>query len=505
MVILKITNIKINIILVIILCKILFILGEDNKNNRNTIILNIKRKLIDKEIIDKEKKEKNYYSLIVNKLVPNNLYIDFTINSKNVNIPGYLTFTSQYNYYGFDTCIQSENDNIFNISSILQHLPDLKKINNQYQNYYYLNDNISISDIEKNIIELNNIEIIISERNERQVRCLIVGLNPIMDLKQNHGIKNLPLAIKSYKKIKNKNNFQTYLTILYQKNKVSMLIGQPPHLIYPDSYHIKAYKEIENYNIKREFNNYYMNNLNTWTIKLDQVSIGNDTYTNGEKFIGQFSLDYIPFMVPMDFFRQYLSYGLENYISKNICKKKSRPLINKFAHSIINDKKQTYMFISCEKDKIENLTEFYEQMPDFSFKSKELNKTFKFKGKNLFFEEDNFLVLMIMPDLFNKMIITFGKIFMEKYLFCFNYDRNTIGFYDESIKINNYNKNISANKINFELFFILIVVFFFVIIIYMFHLIKGKKTKGNLILKNNDNKNDLIEKELIDINKDNEG
>ena len=42
---------------------------------------------------------------------------------------------------------------------------------------------------------------------------------------------------------------------------------------------------------------------------------------------------------------------------------------------------------------------------------------------------------MLMPDLFNKNIISLGKIFMEKYLFCFNYDRNVIGFYDENLKI----------------------------------------------------------------------
>ena len=179
-------------------------------------------------------------------------------------------------------------------------------------------------------------------------------------------------------------------------------------------------------------------------------------------------------------------------------------MTSKFAHSIINDKKQTYIFISCQKDKIENLTEFYERMPEFSFKNKELNKTFKFEGKNLFAEVGNFLVLMIMPDLFNKIIVTFGKMFMEKYLFTFNYDRNTIGFYDESIKIKNLNKNISENKIPIEVVFFFIFVLFLVIILFMFKFLKGKKLKGKLNLDDKDNQDDLIEKELIDINKENE-
>ena len=465
----KKSNIKINIILEIILCKILFILGKDNIANKNTIIIEVKQKLIDKSFEDEEIKNENYYNLIVNKLVPNNLYLEFKINSEKAQIPGYLTFTAQYNYYGLDTCIKLENDNIFNITSTFN---------------------------------MNDIDIIIPENNEKQAKCLIVGLNPIRDLQKNMGIKNLPLVIKSNKKIKN--NFQVYLTILYKINEIFMLIGEPPHLLYPNLYHIKSYKEIENYNLKNEFSTYYMKNLNAWTIKLDQIYIGNDSYTNGEKFIGQFSLDYIPFIVPMDFFRKYLSYGLDYYISKNICSQKGRPLTSKFAHSIINDKKQTYIFISCQKDKIENLTEFYERMPEFSFKNKELNKTFKFEGKNLFAEVGNFLVLMIMPDLFNKIIVTFGKMFMEKYLFTFNYDRNTIGFYDESIKINNLNKNISENKIPIEVVFFFIFALFLVIIMLMFKFLKNKKLKGKLNLDEKDSQDDLIEKELIDINKENE-
>ena len=202
----KISNIKINIFLEIILCKILFILGKDNIINKNTIIIEVKQKLMDKSFEDEEIKAKNYYNLIVNKLVPNNLYLEFKINSEKAKIPGYLTFTSQYNYYGLDTCINSENDNTFNISSNFYNLPYLQLFNNEYQKYYYIKENISISDIKNYSINMNNIEIIIPETNEKQTKCLIVGLNQIRDLQQNMGIKNLPLLIKSNEKIKNLQN-----------------------------------------------------------------------------------------------------------------------------------------------------------------------------------------------------------------------------------------------------------------------------------------------------------
>ena len=514
MVIYKISNIKINIILVIILCKIIFIFGkETNYNDKNTIILNIKNAIIDNSIIEKEIKEKNYYDLIINKLVPNNLYIDFNINSENVKIPGYLTFTTQYTYYGTDTCLQLGNDIIFNISKSTETLPFFQLKNNEYQKYFHLKENISIYDIEKNLININNIDIVLPENNEKKGRCLIVGLNPIMNLKQNKGIHNLPLSIKSNKKDK---NFQTYLTLLYHINNGTMLLGKPPHLIYPDLFIIKNYKEIENYNMKQDMSSFYLKNHDIWSIKIDQIFFGKNTLSENQTFSAHFSLDYIPFMVPMEIFRKYLSFGLDFYISKNICTQKGRPLSNKYAHSIINDKRQTFVFISCEKNKIENISEFYEHMPDFSFRNKELNKTFIFKAKELFFEESNFLVLMIIPDLFNKFVITLGKIFMEKYLFCFNYDRNVIGFYDENMgsKIiiknnNNNNKNnkVSENKFPFELVFVLISIFFlFCCLIFMVKFFKGKKIKGNIRLQNNENKNkdDLIEKELIDVKEENE-
>ena len=503
MAIFRIPNMKMNIFFFIIVCKITSIFPINIINNKNTLILEVKNVLIDEAIFNKEKKEKNFYNLIVNKLVPNNLYLDFKINSENVQIPGYLTFATEYNYYGTDICLKLEKDNIFNISSNIQQLSNFQTFNNEYQKYYYVDENISFADINNHLIKCNNIRVIFPQINENKAKCLILGLSPIIDLNQNKGIENLPLAIKSIKKKNNNNNFQTYLTILYQNNTVFMTIGEPPHIVYPDLYSIKNYKEIANYNLNNELSTFFLKNKNIWTIKLDQIIIGNDTYKNGEKFLGQFSLDYIPFILPMDIFRKYLSHSLDYYISKKICFQKGRPLTSQFAHSIINNKKQTFIFIYCEKDKIENLTEFYSQMPDISFRNKELNKTFTFEGKNLFVEEDNFLVLMIMPDLFNTIIITLGKMFMEKYLFCFNYDMNTIGYYDGIMRKSKVVKNITENKFPVEYYYVLIPIIFLVIIIFMFGFFRSKNKKGNVIMENKDNKDDSIEKELIDINKEN--
>ena len=182
-----------------------------------------------------------------------------------------------------------------------------------------------------------------------------------MNLKQNKGIHNLPLSIKSNKKDR---NFQAYFTLFYNNDNDILLIGKPPHIIFPDLFNVKNYREIENYNMRQDYNSFFLKNHDIWSIKLDQIYFNNTIISDNQTFTSQFSLDYIPFLVPMELFREYLSLGLDFYLSKNICKQKSRPLSNKYAHSIINDKRQTFVFISCDKNKIENISEFYERMPD---------------------------------------------------------------------------------------------------------------------------------------------
>ena len=192
----------------------------------------------------------------------------------------------------------------------------------------------------------------------------------------------------------------------------------------------------------------------------------------------------------MELYRKYLSQYLDIYISNHICEQKGRPLSNKYAHSIIGDKRQTFIFIYCKKNKIDNMTQFYDEMPEINFINNELNKNFVFKGKELFVEEKNYTVLMLMPDMFNKMTITFGRLFMEKYLFCFNYDKNVIGFYD-----NNYTRNqaIIKNNIPTGIFALLIAILLLGVFFFMIKYFKFKRIKE---------KNDIIERELIDVNEE---
>ena len=190
----------------------------------------------------------------------------------------------------------------------------------------------------------------------------------------------------------------------------------------------------------------------------------------------------------MELFSHYIDIYFKKYINNKICYKKGRPLSNKFAHTLQDDKKQTFIFIYCDKNKIENISKFYDSMPTLKLRNDLLNKTFEFSGKELFVEEDDNISLMLIPDLFGEIRITLGKIFMEKYQFTFDYDNNKIGFYDYEFKtneINNLSLNyFSSNDYKFYLFIITFASILVIIIKFGYH---------------NKNRNNIKEEELIEL------
>ena len=478
-------------------------------NINNIIILPLKNKNIPINNIEKEKSS-DPLGLIINKIIPNNLFLDIKINSHNIEFPGYLTFNSLYNYYGKDSCIKIENNSVYEIYSPQEKLSGIKIFSNKYHEYYILKENITIFTINKsnnnyNLEEIEEMDIIIPEGNERKAECLILGLYPHANNKSNILLKNLPLSIKSNKN----NNFKTYFTFLYnntQKDKDNiiiknndlknneniglLIIGELPHIIYPKLFNNIKYKEINNYNMEKNYGDFYSkdSDKNPWSIEINKIYL-NNKFIFIENITGIFSIDYAPFLVPIELFNNYINIYLKDYINNYICYKKGRPLSKYFTHTLHDDKRQIFIFIYCEKNKIENSTKFYDTIPTLKLTNNLLNKTFEFSGKELFVEDDENIYFMLIPDIFNKNRITLGKIFMEKYLFTFNYDYNKIGFYDfefNNNKINSFLLN------HFSLLFFkvsLFIIFFGAIIMIMINYIHIN-TKN---LKNNN------EEELINI------
>ena len=514
-------KIHINILLLIISSKILYILSNNISNDKDYIIFPLKiMKIADEEI--KKEESSDHLGLIINTFVPNNLYLNIKIDSGKIEFPGYLTFTSEYNYFGIDNCLKLRNSKKYNILSPLEQISGINIFTNDYQKYYYLEENMTTyifnndNHNKKEEFKILNMNFILPEDNEGKAECLIIGLNPIINKKTDIEYKSLPSKIKSNSI---NSNFKTYLTFLYnysykdnkiilnsfknnEENDGLLVIGKLPHMINPKLFNSLNYKEIDNYDEEKEkdYKNYYIKTLkeNSWAIKINNISFNSKNNTRNiteESFIGQFSIDIIPFLLPMNLFRDYIDVYLNDFLSKGICNKKGRPLNKKFTHTLQDDKRQTFIFIYCKKGKIENISNFYESLPIFKIQNNLLNKSFEFSGKELFMEDDEYTYLMLIPDLFNNNRITLGRLFMEKYLFTFNYEMNKIGFYDEEFADKQKDK-IFKNNIVFQIF---LYIFFFGATILLGFLLMNKYISKRKKCKENSNDSNKKEQELIDV------
>jgi hypothetical protein len=514
-------KIHINILLLIISSNILFILTNNISNDKDYIIFPLKTMKISDEDIKKEESS-DHLGLIINTIIPNNLYLTIKIDSGNIEFPGYLTFTSEYNYFGINSCLKLKQIKEYSIRSPLEQISGINIFTNDYQKYYYLEENMTIyifnndNHNKKEEFKISNMNFILPEENEGKAECLIIGLNPMVKKKTDIEYESLPSKLKQ----NNINsNFKAYLTFLYNyshkdnkiilnrvenedENNGLLIIGKLPHMINPKLFNCQNYKEIDNYDEEKEkdYKNYFTKSIkeNSWAIKIDNISFNSKNITRDitdESYIGQFSIDIIPFLLPMNLFRDFIDVYLIDFLSKGICIKKGRPLNKKFTHTLQEDKRQTFIFIYCKKSKIENISNFYESLPTLKIQNNLLNKSFEFSGKELFMEDDEYTYLMLIPDLFNNNRITLGRLFMEKYLFTFNFEKNKIGFYDEEFGEKQKDK-IFKNNIVFQIF---LYIFFFGALILLGYSLINKYLSKSKECKQNSNDSNKKEQELIDV------
>ena len=91
--------------------------------------------------------------------------------------------------------------------------------------------------------------------------------------------------------------------------------------------------------------------------------------------------------------------------------------------------------ILCDKEIMKQISEF----PKISFYHKELDFIFELTYKDLFIEYNNKILFLGVYNSYGQNLWYFGKIFMKKYPFVFDYDKKTISF------VNIYNINKSDN------------------------------------------------------------
>ena len=127
---------------------------------------------------------------------------------------------------------------------------------------------------------------------------------------------------------------------------------------------------------------------------------------------------------PESFFELYLENFFNAYIKNQSCE-----------ILLIDD----YKTLFCNKKKLD-INSFYNSFPSLVFNHSGFDTKFEFNKNELFKEDENNIYFMIFSDKSNNDVWGLGKIFMEKYLFVFNYKNGTIRYYNKTEdNINKFN------------------------------------------------------------------
>ena len=344
--------------------------------------------------------ENNFESQIYAKMyigTPKNfIHVNLRMNSHGLTL-GYLC----------DNNLNCEGSNYnINKSSTFKADPN-KKYYSQNKWSYIAQDSFTFfSDIEtKNETILNNISFIYTPKDETN------NINKIS------GTLGLALGSQFYltrdanfiKILKQFEYINTYDFSLYfiSDNEGQLIIGEEPHYYLPKIFNVN--------NLRK--NNVLLDGYSNsaWKIEFSQIyfNINNIKYKvkEGKNAVFAIENNYIignkkyQKIIEENFFKQYLD--------NNICH-----------YEKINNPK--YVILICNKDSSFDINSF----PTLYFYHRIFNYTFELNKDELFLEKNNKYIFLVFFWEHGLDYFTLGKIFLRKYLFTFNIDSKSIGFYN---------------------------------------------------------------------------
>ncbi len=224
------------------------------------------------------------------------------------------------------------------------------------------------------------------------------------------------------------NNIFSLIYSSKSDNEGSFLIGVEPHLHDKNNFFEKQLRHISSVD-----NNFFI----FWSIHPDKIyfSSNNENINIETNLIC--TLEYNIGVI----------YGTEIYfdfIKKYFFNKLIEE--NKCHEEIVNS---IYTVFYCDKKK------YIEKFPTLNFYLQQLLYTFNLDYKDLFYEKNGKYFFNVIFDKNNKIQWKLGKPFLKKYVFVYDYDSKTIGFYNELLPGGKKSKKILNFFLNI-LYFIII-------------------------------------------------
>ena len=186
-------------------------------------------------------------------------------------------------------------------------------------------------------------------------------------------------------------------------NEGLFILGDEPHVYDPDNYNGSNFV-----NTLPQINPHSYG----WIINLDKIYSGEEQLPKPINCRFSFSNNYI--LADATYNKTISKQFFNNYISKHICY---------YKHSSYD---QCYYY--CDKNKFKQ--EDIDKFPKLTMTNVKLEKNFSFTGRELFYEGNDYYYFKLQFKSFSVGWVI-GQLFIRKYQFVFNYDKKTIGYYND--------------------------------------------------------------------------
>ena len=327
------------------------------------------------------------------------------------------TFSKSELYKDYTYNFRTQTDMIFG-NDIFQFSTDSSK-KQALLNFMYspnLENNSSIKE--------ENCNLHFADDNNHQYTCAGIGIRGAQYLGKDYE-KNFIKQL-FHENIINNN----YFSIIYKSNdEGTFLIGEEPHI-----YDKKKFYEPQLRHISSIDNNFFI----FWSIHPEKIFFSSNSQifniTNNLICTLEYNLGVIYGT------EVYLQLIKENYFNRLISE-------NKCHEEIVNS---IYTVFYC------NNVKDIEKFPPLNFYLQQLIYTFKLDYNDLFYKHKGKYFFKVVFDKNNKNQWKLGKPFLKKYIFIYDYDSKTIGFYNEKLPRGNKEQLISSLLINIFYFFIII-------------------------------------------------
>ena len=284
--------------------------------------------------------------------------------------------------------------------------------------YFYSNINME----SKEEIKLNNISFIYipkEENNKDNKICGQLGLA----VSPNFYLTEQVNFIKNLKKLEyiNTYDFSIYFT---SDDEGILILGEEPHNYLPNLFNINNLRK-SNVLIDGYSNSF-------WKTEFTQIYfyLGEDKQKIKEGKNAVFSIENNYIIGSKNYQKIIEEKFFKKYIDEKIC-----------YYEKINDSK--YIILICNKQSSFDINLF----PTLFFYHRIFNYTFELTKEELFLEKNNRYIFLVFFWDYGMNYFSLGKIFLRKYLFTFNIDSKSIGFYN--VKLENEFNEKENNSLSF--------------------------------------------------------